>query len=643
MRHLKFVLLFVLSAIVLVSCLGDGQAFSQDRRQDRKQTGSLDEAAVVGIYRRSPVENGWHDGKIEVVNAGGKRRLQWINKAGVKWDLVPDLANKILKTGPTNPYFENGQTEFEIDIRNEKVVGFWFQNSLFVKDGVKILPQLSQGFHGYISMKTQSPPKGFGYGASFYVSVWPLLEDPISQFQIGLPSTWITPDNRDFKKPLCPPGTMARDNWPERGPYYESVFQTIEGGLGYWVSTQFPTTSPKYRINGTPNGYNHEISSPGWGFGKPKSLSKEKMGIAQLSNRLLIPPDGITFEEGQTGNVLGNAWMVLPLATAKKGENISTGDNSWTLFLNSKNFKGPVAFWIPETWSRLSESYTDIDKRGLDSRPGSMGSGAMEVNTVPCFEQEDKDGVTYSKIPKIQFPVNKRGETFLMQDVTFYAKNTVSSKGRVDMRKAWQPNLTALPVRFDQGAEKANLLGIDRVVQTKIYGQPGKQVFGLKWPKSMAIKNGIGYMPQYFKQDGKNRIAITEDELPKDIDLAEQEFRSAKKQQNYQSPQSGVWTNPGPKTATSQVTLVDGSVVTYAWYRFVDQPSLVAVGWDEAEKKRMQASIEEIHRTWPIDQDYIPKPSRGKLAKLDGAVLVTPPAGFEIGYVPIVVSQTKEE
>ncbi len=628
---MKFNSLVTLLAVTVVSCLALVQSVCA-------QVDGLNEIALVGTYRREPVENKWHVGSIEMSLKNGAKRLEWVNKAGVKWGLVLDLKKGVLRTGPSNPYFKNGYREFALEFRAGKLIGFWFQNSLYVKEGVKVLPQRSRGFHGYISMRAQAPPEGFGYGASFYVSVWPLLKDPISQFQIGLPSTWITPDNRDFKKPLCPPGTVARDNWPERGPYYRDVFQTIEGGLGYWVSTQFPTHSPKYRINGTPNGYNHEISSPGWGFGKTKSLPGIKMGIAQLSNRLLIPPDGLTFEAGQTGNLLGNAWMVLPLASKKKGAGASTGDNSWTLFLNSQNFKGPVAFWIPETWSQLSQGYRVIEKRGLDARPGSMGSGAMEVNTVPCFEETDKKGVTYSKIPKIQFPVNQNGETSLMQDVTFYAKNSVGANGLVDRKKSWKPNLKAVPIRFDQGAKRTKLLGIDSVVQTKIYGQPGKQVFGLEWSEA----RGTGYLPQYFKQDGDRRVAIEEKEVPPSLSLVGQKFRSAKKQQNYHSSQSEIWTKPGPKTATSRVTLVDGSVVTYAWYRFVDQPSLVAVEWSVAEKNRMQAKVEKIHRTWPITGDYIPDPSSGRLAKLDHAILVSPPSGFEVGYVPIVVSQTME-
>ena len=111
---------------------------------------------------------------------------------------------------------------------------------------------------------------------------------------------------------------MARDNWPERGPTYRDVFQTIEGGLGFWGSTQFGSSTPKYRMNGTPDCYNTEISSPGWGFGRPIPLKAEKMGMAQLSNRLIVPPDGFTLKAGAHGELLGNAWMALPLTGIDK-------------------------------------------------------------------------------------------------------------------------------------------------------------------------------------------------------------------------------------------------------------------------------------------------------------------------------------
>jgi hypothetical protein len=48
-----------------------------------------------------------------------------------------------------------------------------------------------QGLAGYISANIPSPPPGYGHGVSFYSVAWPLLQQPIANFQIGLPSTWI--------------------------------------------------------------------------------------------------------------------------------------------------------------------------------------------------------------------------------------------------------------------------------------------------------------------------------------------------------------------------------------------------------------------------------------------------------------------
>jgi len=104
-----------------------------------------------------------------------------------------------------------------------------------VKAGV--ITTHSNGLHGYIGFDASRPPdrKQYSAGMGFYSAVWPLIAKPIADFQIGLPSAWITPDNSDNKTiPLAPIGTLARDNWPERGPTWDSVFQTVEGGLGYW-------------------------------------------------------------------------------------------------------------------------------------------------------------------------------------------------------------------------------------------------------------------------------------------------------------------------------------------------------------------------------------------------------------------------
>jgi hypothetical protein len=54
----------------------------------------------------------------------------------------------------------------------------------------------------------------------------------------------------------------------------------------------------------------------------------------------------------------------------------------------------------------------------------------------------------------------------------------------------------------------------------------------------------------------------------------------------------------------------------------------------------LQAFVKKLHASWPIDRDYMPPPTRGSLVSLDPGLLVTPPEGLEVGYVPIVSRQS---
>jgi hypothetical protein len=57
----------------------------------------------------------------------------------------------------------------------------------------------------------------------------------------------------------------------------------------------------------------------------------------------------------------------------------------------------------------------------------------------------------------------------------------------------------------------------------------------------------------------------------------------------------------------------------------------------------LQSLVEKIHAEWPIDRDYMPAPTFGELVSLDKNLIVTPPQGLEVGYVPIVVKQAPEK
>ena len=506
----------------------------------------------------------------------------------------------------------------------------------------------SRGLHGYIGFSAIQPPDRTQYsaGIGFYSAVWSLADQPLANFQIGLASTWIMPDNSDNKDtPLAPEGTLAR-TWPERGPTWDSVFQTVEGGIGYWARNHFRYGPPKFSMNATPQCYDYEVGSPGWSFFySNQALPDDRLGIAQLSNRLLIPPDGLPLEGQPNGEFLGYTWMALPFTDATDDET-PTGDQSWTCFLHTKNFKGPIAYYIPETWSKIGKLFDEpfLHGRGLDARPGIAGGGAMEINTVPRYDAQAADGTLYSKIPALRFPVDDAAEAVLVQDVTYYAKSALydqfkawrdggpACSGTLDQRGAWKCQLTTRTTRYDQAGTP--LRGIEAAFDTKVFDG---DAWGLEWFGSDLTKPGM--FPQYFKQTDQGRVAIPASQVPPETGLLQQQFPLAGPGAEYTSPTTGAWAEPGPSTGPFTVTLLDGSVVTYAWFRFVDQPSFQQYGWSPERKAALQSLVEKIHAEWPIDRNYMPPPTSGELVSLDPALLVTPPAGMEIGYVPIVTGQ----
>jgi hypothetical protein len=232
-----------------------------------------------------------------------------------------------------------------------------------------------------------------------------------------------------------------------------------------------------------------------------------------------------------------------------------------------------------------------------------------------------------------------------VQDVTYYSKAALYDdfkrwrkggspcSGRFDQKGAWASKLTTSPTRYDQAGEK--LSGIEKIFSTRIFEG---NVWGLEWFNSSIAQSGL--FPEYFKQVGKERIAVAAADVPAETRLAAQEFRRASPGNAYTSPAAGAWTHPGPKLGPFSVKLVDGSSVTYWWYRFVDQPSFQQYEWSHEKKAALQAFVEKIHSRWPIDRDYMAAPTRGKLVSFDPALIVTPPKGLEVGYVPIVTGQS---
>jgi len=157
-------------------------------------------------------------------------------------------------------------------------------------------------------------------------------------------------------------------------------------------------------------------------------------------------------------------------------------------------------------------------------------------------------------------------------------------------------------------------------------------------------------LPEYFhlQNDGKKNqwVAVKPTEVPTASGLAKVRFDRPKEKppEPYDTPEApeSAFKKPGPVAGPFKAHVGDGSAVTYYWYRFADQPALLKADLTKEEREKMQAKVEKLHRAWTKDRDYLAPPTVGRLADLDPGQIVTPPKGYEIGYVPIATRQEQD-
>ena len=164
---------------------------------------------------------------------------------------------------------------------------------------------------GFMSVTAEHPPLNYNAGYTMYVAAWPLLSSyPGHEMQTGLFGTWM------FGK--------------QKGEALKDMYSTIEGGVGWWRDTHFPTITPKFLIGAVAPNFNGIANGPSKGAGswaEPKGL----YGVAQLSPWLLFPLDGLNLKQGTRGELFGYGYLPLPFTDAKTmtaGKNIPTGDQS---------------------------------------------------------------------------------------------------------------------------------------------------------------------------------------------------------------------------------------------------------------------------------------------------------------------------
>lgn len=506
---------------------------------------------------------------------------------------------------------------------------------------------------GYLLVPHDRVSKTYNAGFSMYVAAWPLLKNyPGAEFQSGLFGTWM----------------FAQYD----GQTPQDLYSDIEGGLGWWRDTRFATVTPKFIMGGVALNFSEWANGPGAGKGRDWKNPAGHYAVAQLSPWVLWPPDGLNLKQGTSGELFGYGYLALPLIDAKKttaGKDVPTGNYCWTLFLNTGNFKGPVAFFTPYFWSRPSVENPKLSGMFLDTRPAEPNKAVqMETQYIPAYLSRDAKGDTYARIAPVQFP-GEPGETcVLVHRITAYNKAALWDgvqawfnggppvSGAINAQASsvhtfhnqggatWQIHVPNTP--NDKGhplawSSFATPVALDAVT------------YGYRWNREWVSKadskrGSLVTLPEYYRleKEGKDQgkwAVVSPKEVPAETGLAKVIFphRRAANPEPYITPdeEGSSWKRPGPVAGPFQAKLGDGSIVTYYWYRFADQPALLNADLTDAERERLQKRVEMLHRLWTKDRDYLPPPTVGRLALLDPAVLVTPPKGLEVGYVPIVTRQ----
>lgn len=126
---------------------------------------------------------------------------------------------------------------------------------------------------GYLMVAQSQAPATFNVGYSFYTAAWPLVEKYQGhRFQSGLYGTWMHPQYE--------------------GPAAKELYSDIEGGLGWWTDTRFPTETPKFIMGGLAP--NFSDGGAGWKIWPPKK-GEEPVPLAWKTFATPFTPDPLTF------------------------------------------------------------------------------------------------------------------------------------------------------------------------------------------------------------------------------------------------------------------------------------------------------------------------------------------------------------
>lgn len=355
-------------------------------------------------------------------------------------------------------------------------------------------------FHWQSGIKEMETSAGF----SWYTRIFTLIQEdtPVNAMQMGMAGTWLKPTNIKYDTCVCDPNGWPSANKDDQAAgccdrpddYCSWLFQTIEGGPGYWPQGQLPTKMTKWRNVATSGCYSGGAQIPLFWYGG-KKVECDKMGTIQLSNRFLMAPDGITFARQ---GLFGVGFVRTPVGKTNKDDYRSF----WALVVNAEGFSGPVAYFLPEIWAQRQPAVEKESAHIKDwghSSVGMTSGGGFGFEWIPT-QTFQKAGII--KIPKMAVPVNAEGRSHFAAGAQGYEDEDIyhpleAALYNKQSFKAESLMKSGRPLGCDthDGSANFNVNEGDSVSLGKLHTE--KRPGGCTW--SMLPTNKTGVFPQYYR------------------------------------------------------------------------------------------------------------------------------------------------
>lgn len=293
-----------------------------------------------------------------------------------------------------------------------------------------------------------------------------------------------------------------------------------------------------------------------------------------------------------------------------------------------------------------------------------------EMPPVPVFRVDGPDGRIFLKVFPPDIPNAAAREPFALNIQTFDVDLYNSFLGALASADGFDPdavfNGLGIPMQVEEqgtspwrGIELAQLEPFEDAFEANLVlrvpmgaaDEDGETNVYFEWGDSAPDERG---WTTYYEVVDSQLSPVADEVVPQELrELRYHTLQETTSLMSPADPSSGLdtscWscTDPtGCDPTLYQAVLDDGSLITYRWQRFIDQPAFHHLRleypdeYSEPALAKLQGVVEAMHTEWSGQHELLERPAGigpENLAEVDHGLLVEPPTGRKAGWVPVVL------